>query len=216
MKHSKVNRFIEQAEVANVGELIRCRKRNNHYSTTESMWYAIQIQAQVLKVMFDNRDDFWKTPIQKEVQAYHTLCQEYYTMTFEYHTFKHLILIADEDPEIRQLLKQLLEKNNYTVISATNGEEVLKLVQFQPKVIILDVYKPLSRLKVCRRLRHLKTYSQYGCIPIILFSTNLSKKYQSTIKQLGGIDWIEKPVRTTKLLEQIKIRIPGKGIEMIL
>lgn len=58
-----------------------------------------------------------------------------------------MILIADEDREIRQLLRQVLEKNNYIVICASSGMEILKLVQFQPQLIILDVYKPLPSLK---------------------------------------------------------------------
>ena len=102
----------------------------------------------------------------------------------------------------------------YTVVCASSGEEVLKLVQYRPRVIILDVYKPLPSIKVCKRLRQLKTYYKHGCIPIILFSTNLSQKYQSIIKQLGGIDWIAKPARMNDLLEQIQTRIPRKGIEM--
>jgi len=214
MKDIEVNQFIEQAEVTTVEKLIRCRKINELHSTNESMWYAIKLQQRILQLMFDNRNKFWDDLVKEAVQTYHTLCRKYYTMTFEYHSFKQLILIADNDFEMRHLLQRLLNEEQYITISTQHGHEIFKLVRYQPSLIILDVYRSLHSIDVCRRLRNLKTYSKYRDIPIILFTSSLSKKNQKKMKELGKIDWIAKPARMSDLLEQIKIRLPLKIMEM--
>ena len=53
------------------------------------------------------------------------------------------ILIADDDPEIRNVLRMLLEEEGYQVISAENGEEVLKKADDTIDLFILDVNMPV-------------------------------------------------------------------------
>src|SRR5699024_2598743 len=99
------------------------------------------------------------------------------------------ILIADDEKEIRNLLKKYLERELYKVDVAVNGEEALRLVDKSPySRLILDLMMPkVDGIEVCRRLRN-KTK-----IPILM----LTAKDQEVDKVLGlGIgadDYITKP-----------------------
>ena len=149
----------------------------------------------------------------KEVHTYSSLRQKFHQITHEYHSFKNLIVIADEDSEMQQLLTKILQQNHFIVLRAESGHDTLKLVQYQPQIIILDVYKPIHSLEVCRRLRRTIRFSNYHNIPIVIFSALLSKKNQKKILELG-VDWIAKPTQMYELIELIYRRIPQTGIEM--
>src|SRR4029077_18647099 len=56
-----------------------------------------------------------------------------------------LILVADDDPEILKLIKQELETGGYQVLTATNGQTVIRIAQTQtPALIVLDVAMPMT------------------------------------------------------------------------
>src|SRR5699024_7454628 len=99
------------------------------------------------------------------------------------------ITIADDEKEIRNLLKKYLERELYKVDVAVNGEEALRLFdKNQYNLLILDLMMPkVDGIEVCRRLRN-KTN-----IPILM----LTAKDQEVDKVLGlGIgadDYITKP-----------------------
>lgn len=65
------------------------------------------------------------------------------------------ILIADDDRNICELLRLYLEKENYTVVLAGNGEEALaKFAAENPDLILLDIMMPLlDGWQVCREIR---------------------------------------------------------------
>jgi len=57
---------------------------------------------------------------------------------------KKLILIADDEPAIREILKEYLEESKYDVIEATNGEQALKLAaEKRPALILMDAKMPI-------------------------------------------------------------------------
>lgn len=110
------------------------------------------------------------------------------------------VLIADDEKEIRDLLKKYLERELYTVDIAINGEEALRLFeQNKYNLIILDLMMPkVDGIEVCRRLRN-KTN-----IPILM----LTAKDQEVDKVLGlGIgadDYITKPFSINEVVARVK------------
>ncbi|MCY9513477.1 response regulator transcription factor [Paenibacillus apiarius] len=113
------------------------------------------------------------------------------------------VLIADDEKEIRDLLKTYLERELYQVDVAVNGEEALRLFDNNKyNLILLDLMMPkIDGIEVCRRLRH-KTN-----IPILM----LTAKDQEIDKILGlGIgadDYMTKPFSINELIARIKAHL---------
>ena len=67
---------------------------------------------------------------------------------------QHKILIADDDPQVRDVLERFLTEKGYAVSTATGGLEALEmLVEVEPDVLLLDIEMPdLNGLEVLRRI----------------------------------------------------------------
>jgi len=85
------------------------------------------------------------------------------------------ILIVDDEPGVVELIKNSLEKNNYEVVTASDGlEGVEKAWSKNPDLIILDIMMP--NMSGGDAVRALKSNSTTGNIPIIFLSAVVSKK----------------------------------------
>ena len=83
---------------------------------------------------------------------------------------KKRILIADDEPGIIQLLRDYFEIQNYQVIEARNGLEVLGQLNRKPDIILLDVNMPmLDGFEVCERIR-----AHVSC-PIVFLSAKVEE-----------------------------------------
>ena len=115
---------------------------------------------------------------------------------------KKIILVVDDEKDIVDLLSYNLTKNNYKVITASDGSEALLKVNSKIDLIILDVMMPrLDGYEVCDVLKKNPATSD---IPII-FLTALSStedEYKGLLK--GGNDYIKKPVAIENLLLRVK------------
>lgn len=109
------------------------------------------------------------------------------------------ILIADDNSEIREIVRILLESENYEVIQAVDGQDAVDKVTEETDLIILDMMMPnKSGLKACLEIRE-KTSAP------ILF---LTAKTQDSDKQLafssGSDDFLSKPFSYTELVARVK------------
>ena len=101
------------------------------------------------------------------------------------------ILIADDDPEIRNVLRMLLEEEGYQVISAENGEEVLKKADGTIDLFILDVNMPvISGFAAGAELRK-QTYA-----PVIFLTAYSGESDNAIGCSAGADDYIVKPFPT--------------------
>lgn len=113
------------------------------------------------------------------------------------------VLVAEDEKEIRDLVKKYLERELYQVDTAVDGEEALRLFESHKyDLILLDLMMPkIDGIEVCRRLRHLTN------IPILM----LTAKDQEIDKILGlGIgadDYMTKPFSINELIARVKAHL---------
>lgn len=116
---------------------------------------------------------------------------------------KNLILAVDDEPDILNLLKFNLKKANYTVITATDGEEALLLAaQKTPDLILLDVMLPnMDGMGV---LKALKKDSSTENIPVIMLTAKGEELDRVLGFELGADDYITKPFSPREMLLRVK------------
>ena len=121
------------------------------------------------------------------------------------------ILIADDEPDILEILSFNLKGQGYEVTVAKNGDEALEKAKYlNPDLIILDVMMPgKTGLEVCTILRSQPAFASV----LIIFLTAMNDE-NAEIKGLesGADDYISKPVSPKVLLSKVKalLRRPGQ------
>ena len=120
------------------------------------------------------------------------------------------ILLADDEPDIVEILKYNLEKENFKVLVAYDGEEAIRKVAELPDMIILDIMMPkMDGFQVCSEIRRSSAYSK---IPILFLTAKSNEADEIKGLQLGANDFIQKPVSTQKLLARVKSNFYSSGI----
>lgn len=112
------------------------------------------------------------------------------------------ILIADDEPDIVEIISYNLKLDGYEVVTARDGEEALqKAKSAKPDLIILDVMMPYKNgMEVCKALRSMPQFSQ----TLIIFLTALGDEF-SHVKGLeyGADDYLTKPISPKVLVTKV-------------
>lgn len=116
---------------------------------------------------------------------------------------KPLVLVIDDEPQIRRLLNVTLEANAYRVLTATTGQEGLVLAaQHRPAVVILDLGLPdLSGQEVLRRLR------EWSDTPLLILSVQDDEAGKVAALDAGADDYVTKPFNTSELLARLRVAL---------
>lgn len=123
---------------------------------------------------------------------------------------KEKILVVDDEPDILELLQYNLEKEGFEVVTASNGEDGIKTAkQEQPELIILDIMMPImDGVEVCRQLRSDSNFNK----TLIAFLTARDEDYsQIAALDVGGDDYITKPIRPRVLVSRVKALLRRSG-----
>ncbi|MCI4647807.1 response regulator transcription factor [Phaeodactylibacter sp.] len=113
------------------------------------------------------------------------------------------ILIVDDEPDILDFIRYNLVKEGFEVFTASNGEDGIKTAeQVKPRLIILDIMMPkMDGVEVCRQLRSKPEFEH----TLITFLTAREEDYsQIAALDVGGDDYITKPIRPRVFLSRIK------------
>ena len=113
-----------------------------------------------------------------------------------------MVLVVDDDAEIRQALTDVLEDEQYEVLTASNGREALQLVGdgLVPDVILLDVMMPVMDGIAFRAA--LARDAGLAAIPIIVISAYCD--LEDTARELGAAGHLAKPLQLRELLSTVE------------
>lgn len=119
------------------------------------------------------------------------------------------ILLADDDPHIRDVIVFALEKAGMNVTSAKNGAEALALFnEVRPALIILDIGMPeMDGLEVCKQIR--KTADT----PILFLSSRDEEIDRVVGLEIGGDDYVTKPFSPRELVARINVILKRMNID---
>ncbi len=109
------------------------------------------------------------------------------------------ILIADDNAEIREFIRVMLESEGFDVLEAADGGEVVEKVDDSVDLIILDVMMPVKDgYRACMELRE-KTKA-----PILFLTAKTQDSDKALGFSLGGDDYLSKPFSYTELISRVK------------
>jgi len=114
---------------------------------------------------------------------------------------KPVILVIDDEVQIRRLLRVCLEMNGYEVVEAASGETGLQeAVRCQPAIILLDLGLPdMPGLDMLKRLR------EWSQTPVLVVSVRYREEDKIAALDNGANDYITKPFGTGELLARLRV-----------
>ncbi|MBA7479706.1 Alkaline phosphatase synthesis transcriptional regulatory protein PhoP [subsurface metagenome] len=123
------------------------------------------------------------------------------------------ILVVDDEKDVLNLVRRVLIRGGFEVITASDGKEGLaKVYSEAPDLMILDINMPvMDGWQVCRKIRGDPLYKH---LPIIMLTVRRAKTDQLKGLDLGGDEYITKPFSPTELIARVKTvlqRASGKS-----
>ena len=120
------------------------------------------------------------------------------------------ILLVDDDVELSDGLRAVLERHGYRVLQARDGQQGKQVVYNQrPDLVVLDMMMP--RMGGYPVLEHFK--GKTDAPPIIMITANEGSRHKAYAEYLGVIDYIRKPFAMERLLEAVERGLQGKPPE---
>lgn len=110
------------------------------------------------------------------------------------------ILICDDEPQIRRVLRTTLTGFKYEVIEARDGEEALEMVRKEdPSLVLLDFNMPgMNGLEACEEIR------RFSRVPIIILTVRNAERDKVRALDAGADDYVVKPFAMQELLARIR------------
>jgi two-component system KDP operon response regulator KdpE len=115
-------------------------------------------------------------------------------------TAKSIVLVIDDEPQIRRLLRVTLEANDYEVFDAATGNDgIVQAAQRRPELILLDLGLPdMDGVEVLKRIR------EWSRVPIIILSVRDREHEKIAALDSGADDFVTKPFGSGELLARLR------------
>jgi len=110
------------------------------------------------------------------------------------------ILVVDDEPQIRRVMRVILAGENYEIVEARSGEAaLLRFREFLPDLVLLDLNMPgMSGLETCRALR------ETSDVPIVVLTVRHEEEEKVEVLDAGADDYVTKPFGKQELLARIR------------
>jgi DNA-binding response OmpR family regulator len=115
------------------------------------------------------------------------------------------ILVVDDEPQIRRIMRAILVAKRYEVTEVECGEDALKLIRSEKyDLMLLDINMPgITGLDVCREVR-----TSFD-IPIIIMSAGEENKARAL--EVGANDYLKKPFSVSQIFACVKLHLGEAG-----
>lgn len=113
------------------------------------------------------------------------------------------VLVAEDDPDIGQLVAHYLEKAGFTAEVVTSGRDALTTVATRPPdVLVLDLMLPqVDGLEICRAVR---AHDRTATIPIIMLTARAEESDRIVGLEMGADDYVAKPFSPNELVARVR------------
>lgn len=120
----------------------------------------------------------------------------------------YTILVVDDEPTIREVVRKYLERDGYQVVEVADGHQALNYLKTnRPDLIVLDVMLPgVDGLTITRQLRDPAGYAALsvdGDVPIILLTARREEMQRIAGLQIGADDYVTKPFSPQELVARV-------------
>ena len=115
-----------------------------------------------------------------------------------------VVMVIDDEPEVRQMMEHFLTERGYEVRIAENGRLGLAALDtFTPDVVLLDMHMPeLDGLETLKRIA-----ARAPSLPVIMVTVNDDVETTARLLQLGAADYVPKPFNLDYLEQAINIQL---------
>jgi len=114
-----------------------------------------------------------------------------------------VVLVVDDDPSLRLVLRHTMEQDGYYVIEASNGLEAIQTtVRQQPDLILMDAVMP--EMDGFRAIAELKAMRDYESLPILIITSLDDDKSVAQAFSAGACDYINKPINWSVLKHRVR------------
>ncbi|MDQ3981290.1 MAG: response regulator [Actinomycetota bacterium] len=118
------------------------------------------------------------------------------------------ILVVDDEPDLRLLVRMTLEGNGYEVAEASTAVEALEVTkELRPALILLDIRLPDA--EGFDVLRTLKEIDEFVDTPVVMMSAHSSPPTLRQAELIGSHDYLIKPFKYDDLLDVVRKHLPA-------
>ena len=115
------------------------------------------------------------------------------------------VLIAEDSSVIQNLVKKILEFQNFEISAVKNGEQVVQLLQKESfDIILLDINMPVMDGMECMKIIRALPDKKKAEIPVIAITGNARNYSEEDFKEAGFNDYLMKPLNFDKLVKIVK------------